>query len=279
MLKQIRLHVITIGDVMNRIKLKSIDLILSLLAVFLVGFVLGNYNWMFYNEQAVREDAVSYAPLDIPADGHKVEMLIPAVDAEGKGVTAKLTTSVRPGTGLVLVAVNNILAEYSTQYSGRIAARAAGNYTNIDMNSFDVIYTVDVNATAIEGPSAGSAMAVSIIAALENRILPESIMTTGTINSDGTIGQVGSIIEKARAAKERGAKMFLVPKNQSSEYSDVSRERSCRNEDSVEYCTVNYTKNRVNIGEELGIEVVEVSNIGEAVRHFFSESSSVSANA
>lgn len=257
---------------MTNIKLKFVDLILSLFAVFLVGFVLGNYNWMFYNEQAIREDVIKYVPLNISTNGHEVEMLIPAVDAEGKGVTAKLTTSVRPGTGLVLVAVNNILAEYSTQYSGRIAARVAGNYTNIDMGNFDVIYTVDVNATAIEGPSAGSAMAVSIIAALENRTLPESIMTTGTINSDGTIGQVGSVAEKAKAAKERGAKIFLVPKGQSSDYTDVSREKSCRNVDGVEYCTVNYSKKKVNIGEQLNMEVIEVSNIDEAVKHFFNES-------
>ncbi len=266
---------------MNKIKLKSVDLILSLLAVFLVGFVLGNYNWMFYNvnAHAVGEDNIKPMALNISTNGHAVEMLIPAVDAAGKGVTAKLTTSVRPGTGLILVAVNNILAEYSTQYSGRIAARVAGNYTNTDMNGFDVIYTIDVNATAIEGPSAGSAMAVSIIAALENRTLPGSIMTTGTINSDGTIGQVGSVVEKAKAAKERGAKIFLVPKGQSSDYTDVSREKSCRNADGVEYCTVNYSKKKINIGEQLNMEVVEVSDIGEAVKHFFNETRSVIANA
>jgi len=35
---------------------------------------------------------------------------------------------------------------------------------------------------------------------------------TGTINSDGTIGPVGGVPEKAQAAGQYHAKIFLVPK-------------------------------------------------------------------
>jgi len=34
---------------------------------------------------------------------------------------------------------------------------------------------------------------------------------TGTLNHDGSIGPSGKILEKAIAAKEAGAKVFLVP--------------------------------------------------------------------
>lgn len=254
---------------MRKIKVKTLDLFLVILAVFLVGFVLGNYNSPFYRPQIVNEEVIKYVPLNISEGGHKVEMFVPAIDSDGNGVDANLMTSVRPGTGLVLVAVNNILAEYSTQYSGRIAAKAAGNYSSYDMDNFDVIYTIDVNATAIEGPSAGAAMAVSIIAALQNKTLPEDVMITGTISEDGTIGQVGAIAEKAKAAKDVGARIFVVPKGQSYGYSDVAREKTCRNENGIEYCTVNYYESKISIGESINITIVEASNIDEAVKYFF----------
>lgn len=255
----------------KKLRVKPVDLVLALLAIFLAGFVLGNYNSPFYKVQTVKEETIKYVPLNVSADGHKVEMSVPAVDSEGSGVSAKLTTSVRPGTGLVLVAVNSILAEYSTQYSGRVAAGVAGNYTMFDMNDFDVIYTIDVNATAIEGPSAGAAMAVSIIAALQNKTLPEDVMITGTISSDGTIGPAGAIAEKAKAAKESGARVFLVPKGQSYEYSNVTRERTCKSMDGAEYCTVNYSEKKINIGERLNMTIIEVSEISEAMKYFLSK--------
>ncbi len=257
---------------MKKLKVKPIDLFLIIIAVFLAGFVLGNYNSPFYRVQTVKEETIKYVPLNVSADGHKVEMPVPAVDSEGSGVSAKLTTSVRPGTGLVLVAVNSILAEYSTQYSGRVAAGVAGNYTGFDMNNFDVIYAIEVNATAIEGPSAGAAMAVSIIAALQNKTLPKDVMITGTINSDGTIGPAGAIAEKAKAAKESGAGAFLVPKGQSYEYSNTTREKSCKSADGAEYCTVNYSEKKVNIGERLNMTIAEVSDINEAMKYFFASS-------
>jgi uncharacterized protein len=90
---------------------------------------------------------------------------------------------------------------------------------------------------------------------------------TGTINEDGTIGPVGAIYEKAKASKDVGATLFLVPVNKSTEYT-YKRERRCQKFDFIEYCTINYIPEQINIGKELNITVKEVEDIGEALHYF-----------
>ena len=208
-------------------------------------------------------------PAVFSAEDHQVTTYLPAVDEDGNGVIGSLYTTVKPGSGLVLVNVNSLLAQFDTQLSGRTAAQAAARYARFDPSKIDVIYNIDVNATVIEGPSAGAAMAVSIAAALQNMTLDSRTMITGTINSDGTIGKVGGIEAKAAAAKAAGATRFLVPAEQSVE-KQVTRDRQCADVGSVHYCEIKYLTKDVNIGDKLGIEVVEVSSVKEAIENFAS---------
>ena len=67
----------------------------------------------------------------------------------------------------------------------------------MDLSEYDLVYTIKANATVIEGASAGAALAVATVAALTGKELNSSVMMTGTINHDGTIGPVGGIFEKA----------------------------------------------------------------------------------
>ena len=64
------------------------------------------------------------------------------------------------------------------------------------------------------GPSAGAALTIATIAALKHDSIRSDVVITGTINADGTIGQIGGVLEKAQAAKDIGAKLFLVPVGQ-----------------------------------------------------------------
>jgi len=203
----------------------------------------------------------------VSVEESNVVTFLPAVDENGEGVLGVLETTVKPGSGLVLVNVNNLLAQFDTQLSGRTAAQAAAKYAGIDLSKYDIIYNIRVNATVIEGPSAGAALAVSIIAALENKTLDSETMITGTISSDGTIGRVGAIAQKAAIAKEEGAKKFLVPEGQATD-KQTKRERLCSNTGSVQYCEIKYVPKTLNIGESIGIEVIQVSNVQEALKHF-----------
>ena len=192
---------------------------------------------------------------------------LPAVTRDGEGVVGTLETTVKQGSGLVLVNIDNVLAQFDTQLSGRTAAAVATKFTGVDTSRYDIIYDINANATVIEGPSAGAAMAVSVIAALENRTLPTDVMVTGTINDDGTIGRVGAIREKALAAKAAGATTFLVPEGQGFA-SQVTTQRTCYQRQGFRYCEIVYKESAANVSSSLGINIIEVATIAEAYDHF-----------
>jgi len=77
--------------------------------------------------------------LDSPTS---VKIDLPAVNMNNTGVTAFLEVDVRPGTGLVLVNVENIISNYDTQESMRNAAEVASDYTNKSLENVDIIYNL-----------------------------------------------------------------------------------------------------------------------------------------
>ena len=119
----------------------------------------------------------------------------------------------------------------------------------------------------IEGPSAGAALTIATIAALEEKQVNSSVIITGTINADGTIGPVGEILEKAMAAKSIGAEIFLVPPTQSSEVK-YSSQRNCERVGWSEVCTIEQVPESVDIENEAGIEVEEVRTVDDALKYF-----------
>jgi len=192
---------------------------------------------------------------------------VPAVDNEGNGVVTWLAVDVIPGEGRTLVNINQLLFWVDTQYSIQTAKWVAENYTKMNLSDVDIVYAIDTEASLVEGPSAGAALTVATVAALRNQTLDESIMITGTIKPDGMIGPVGGIIEKAKASKDVGATTFLVPEGQSVEIS-YNKERECEKIGPILYCTTDYVPEYTNVEDEVGIEIEEVSTLGEALKYF-----------
>jgi len=197
----------------------------------------------------------------------EVQLYLPAVDSEGNGVVTPLIVEAKPGRGRVLVDVNQLLFWVDTQHSIQVAKKVAEDVTGEDLSNIDLIYVIKTNASLIEGPSAGAAITIATIAALENKTINKSVMITGTINPDGTIGPVGGIIPKAKAAKDVGAKLFLVPKGQGTQttYKPV---RECEQIAGWTICQIEYREEKVNVMSQSGISIREVSNITEALRYF-----------
>lgn len=249
------------------LKIRRFDLVFYLFTFLFIGFVLGTHFSPLFKEKIVIKPEIIYLPGN-GSNGVSVEMPIVAVDNRGEGVIGKLVTTAKPGTGLVLVNINNVLAQYDTQLSGRTAAKAASNFTQIDLQKWDIIYTIIVDANVIEGPSAGGVMALSVVAALENRTVNHSVAMTGTINEDGTLGPAGGIKAKATVAKENDVTLFLVTANQSYDTSRKS-ETECSDINGTNYCEVKYKETKINFSDELGINIVEVNNIEEAAQYFF----------
>ena len=69
-------------------------------------------------------------------------------------------------------------------------------------------------ATGTDGPSAGGVMAVGFAALLKGDHIRRGIAMTGTISKDGTIGPVGGIPDKIRAAAREGYRTILIPAGQ-----------------------------------------------------------------
>jgi len=197
-----------------------------------------------------------------------VKIYVPAVDNEGRGVATILKVGIKPGSGRVLVDINNILFWLDTQQSIQIAKKVAQEMTKVDLSKFDLIYSLEnINASVVEGPSAGAALTIATIAAIEGKELNSKVMITGTINYDGTIGAVGGIIPKAQAAKEVGATTFLVPLGQGTQVNYIPEER-CERIGYFTFCTTTYKKKIENVGKSVGINVVEVKDIREAMKYF-----------
>jgi len=197
-----------------------------------------------------------------------VSMKVPAIDAQGKGVSTLLVVEAMPGTGRTLVDIDNLLFWADTQHSMRIARLVAANITGINVNNFDLIYSIYANASTIGGESAGAALTIATIAALQNKSINSSVMITGTINHDGSIGPVSHILEKAKASKDANATLFLVPLLQSRDVIYKTTEH-CEKFGWTEVCTTETLPQKVNVKEKAGIETREVATIQEALSYFY----------
>ncbi len=206
------------------------------------------------NKEVVYEEGAAY-------------VRVPAVDENGEGVSTLLMVKAEPGTGKTLVDIDSLLFWVDTQNSIRMAKLVAENVTGLDTDKYDMTFSIAANASLIGGESAGAALALASIAALKGEDLRQDVMITGTINHDGTIGPIGGVLEKAQAAESVGATTFLVPLLQSSEITYLEQEH-CEKFGLMEWCSIERIPKKVDVQEEVGIDVVEVGNIKEAYQYF-----------
>jgi len=236
-------------------------LILAIAAAFVSGYLLGS-------PVPAAEKQTQARPAVAAQEESSATIYVPAVDENGNGVALQLTVRREAGNGEILIDINSLLFWFDTQKSIQTARDVAQNLTGADTGGINLVYMIDTNASLVGGPSAGAALAMATIAALENKSLNSSIMITGTINPDGTIGQVGGILEKAKTAKQAGAKLFLVPKGQGTE-TFLKPEEKCAENRRFVYCETRYRQVVTDISESAGIPVKEVSTIADAEKYFF----------
>jgi len=112
--------------------------------------------------------------------------------------------------------------------------------TGEDLANYDIHVNV-VGGGRIDGPSAGAAIFVAILSAIQGRSIPQDVAVTGEISIQGKVRAVGGIPEKIYGARQAGIKTVLVP-----------------------------SENQKDIPVDLkGIQVIPVSSVEEIVRHVF----------
>lgn len=199
--------------------------------------------------------------------GKKISIV--AVSNKGDGVVGKLNLRLIPGNNNVLIDTNPF-SEPDIQYSVNKAVTVAKLRTNYNYDK-DFIFNYDIQPSdLIGGGSAGAATTILTIAALEGKDIKDNVIISGTINDDGTIGPVAGLLEKAKAVSDAGYKKFLIPKGQST-ITFFEKQVSKKSTGGFEILSTHLVPTKVNLNDlagKWGLEIIEVSNIDEALSYF-----------
>ncbi len=197
------------------------------------------------------------------ADGVSVPLVADSSTAEGdKGILLAAQVIVTNGTGHVFVDTSPY-TQVDLQGSARLAAMVASDVLGIDERAYDFYYIIDISSPIIGGPSAGAALTVATIAAINNWTLKPGVVMTGMINPDESVGPVGGIPFKLEAAAEKNNTLFLVPEGQSTVTvrKTVTRSRGAFVVTEAKEETVDV----IELGKKLNVTVKEVGTIRDAV--------------
>jgi len=191
----------------------KINSVVAYIVIFVLGLIIGHQTIIPSINFTQNVTATTFVPLPSAQNFSASTYVLAVKSDESTGVLGKVFIEVNPGKGRVLMNTNPFL-EPDTQYSAETAVKVAQNYTGKNLDDRDVILSFDVTGQVLGGPSAGAAMTVATIAAIEQKKVKENVAITGTIEPDGEVGQIGGVIQKAEAAAKNGVKLFLVPKNE-----------------------------------------------------------------
>jgi ATP-dependent Lon protease len=95
--------------------------------------------------------------------------------------------------------------------------------SGVDLRDFDLHVNV-IGGGNIDGPSAGAAICLAIISAIQQRPIRQDVAITGEISLNGHVKPVGGIPEKIYGARQAGMKTVLIPKGNAQE---INTKQSC----------------------------------------------------
>lgn len=199
-------------------------------------------------------------------DGVTVPLVADSSTADGEqGILLFARVIATNGTGHVFVDTSPY-TQVDLQGSARLAAMVASDVLGIDQRAYDFYYIIDISSPIIGGPSAGGALTVATIAAVNNWTLKPGVVMTGMINPDDSIGPVGGIPYKLEAAAAENYTLFLVPEGQGTVTLTKLITRAKGN--TIISRDVEETIDVLKLGEDLNVTVREVSTIQEVVKIF-----------
>lgn len=91
------------------------------------------------------------------------------------------------------------------------AASVVRKITGESLSNYDLHVNI-IGGGQIDGPSAGAAITLATISALQNIPIQQNLAFTGEISIQGKVKAVGGIAEKIYGAKQAGIKKVIIPK-------------------------------------------------------------------
>ena len=134
-----------------------------------------------------------------------------------------IETSLMPGSGkLVLTGqLGDVMRESAMAALTWVRSHSETLGIREDFQKIDIHVHVPAGATPKDGPSAGAAMALSIVSALLNTPVRSDTALTGEITLQGRIMPVGGIKEKVLGAKAAGIISVILPKDNEKDLEEV----------------------------------------------------------
>jgi ATP-dependent Lon protease len=112
-----------------------------------------------------------------------------------------------PGKGTLRV---NDTAGSMTKDSVFTAAAVVRRATGEDLANWDVHINI-VGGGRIDGPSAGVAIYLAMISAIEGRPIRQDVAITGEVSIRGSVKAIGGVYEKIYGAKQAGMSRVVLP--------------------------------------------------------------------
>lgn len=94
------------------------------------------------------------------------------------------------------------------------AASVIRKISGEDISNYDIHVNV-VGGGRIDGPSAGVAIMLAMLSAVQSQPLPQDLAVTGEVSIQGKIRAVGGVFEKIYGAKQAGIKKVFIPEENS----------------------------------------------------------------
>jgi uncharacterized protein len=182
----------------------------------------------------------------------QTSLQVPAVDTNGGGVLTLIQAQVVAGSGGVFIDIEPFIS-VDTQQSAKLAAQVAAKEAGAELKNYDVLFKIIAKTEIVDGPSGGAGLTLLAYSEFTNRKPRPDLAITGTIERDGSVGQIGGVLEKTMALKGTNVKLFLIPKGQS----------------------VYQGRNVVAEAASFGVQVVEVRNLADAIKYAFTSAGSI----
>jgi uncharacterized protein len=173
-----------------------------------------------------------------------------------RAMSANLILEIEPGTGRVWSHVEPLIGT-ATQTTEKLSVQVARNYSD-KIDRHDYKFSIDSEASIVDGPSAGAAMGLLVISMMTDRQLPENVAITGTITKDGGVGAVGGVFKKSEEAAKIGIELFMIPVGEGKQIVNIGG--SIQSINLIDYAQENW-----------GMKIVEVGNIDDVLTYAFSD--------